>query len=150
MKYFLSLLIVWSFSSPNALLAQEIDAWEILADTEFSQKYFEEEEASFLAPSFGELTKAHEGKLFEISGFIIPLDPGNNEYILSKYPYASCFFCGGAGPESVIELNFEKEYLLDKDYQIDDYLRFSGTLVLNETDIFRMNFILKNASEVED
>lgn len=134
----------------NKLYAQEVDAWEILADTEFSEKYFEEEEATFLAPSFGPLTQSYEGKPFTVSGFLIPLDPGNNEYILSKYPYASCFFCGGAGPESVIELNFKEDYLADKSYQIDDYLQFSGTLILNETDIFRMNFILKNATEVED
>jgi len=150
MKYFFSLFLIWTIFLPGPILAQELDPWDILADTEFTQKYFEEEEASFLAPNFGDLTKAYEGKTFEISGFLIPLDPGNNEYILSKYPYASCFFCGGAGPESVIELNFDEESLANKDYQIDEYLRFSGTLVLNETDIFRMNFILENAREVED
>ncbi|MEM6801172.1 MAG: DUF3299 domain-containing protein [Bacteroidota bacterium] len=129
------------------LFAQQGDAWEILADTQFEKKYFEEEEASFLAPSFGPLPKSYEGKSFTITGFMIPLDPVNDEFILSKYPFASCFFCGGAGPESVLELTFAEG--VQRDFQLDDYLTFKGKLVLNDIDIFRMNFILEEAVKVE-
>ncbi|MEM8886704.1 MAG: DUF3299 domain-containing protein [Bacteroidota bacterium] len=139
-------IFIFLFLSP-LLRAQDTDPWDILADTEFSQQYFEEEQASFLAPTFGPLPKSFEGKPFTITGFLIPLDPGNEEYILSKYPYASCFFCGGAGPESVVELKFP-EGIVPRNYQLDEYISFKGTLILNSTDIFRMNFILEDAVEL--
>lgn len=139
-------IFIFLFLSP-LLRAQDTDLWEILADTEFIQQYYEEEESSFSVPKFGPLPKAYSGKSVQITGFLIPLGTHNDAYILSKYPYAACFFCGAAGPETVVELVFPAG-TENRVYKLDEYLSFQGTLVLNSTNISRMNFILEDAVEV--
>lgn len=61
---------------------------------------------------------------------MIPLDVG--VYALSKYPYAACFFCGGAGPETIAGLHFSKS---PKRYKTDDFVTLQGMLVLNDSDV---------------
>jgi len=53
-----------------------------------------------------------------------------------------CFFCGGAGPESVAEVIFK-----DKTPRLkpDQLVTITGTLDLNDTDVMHMNFILREA-----
>ena len=46
------------------------------------------------------------GKEIVIKGYIIPVEgyKSHKEFILSAFPYNMCFFCGGAGPETVMEV----------------------------------------------
>jgi hypothetical protein len=55
---------------------------------------------------------------------------------------SQCFFCGGAGPESIVEVNFARE--LPK-FQIDDLVTVKGKLKLNIDDMDHVNFILTDA-----
>lgn len=43
-------------------------------------------------------------KKVSIRGYFLDLDPNGEWYILSKNPFATCFFCGKAGPETVLQL----------------------------------------------
>jgi hypothetical protein len=65
-----------------------------------------------------------------LSGFIVPID--NVNYAISKNVFASCFFCGKAGPESIAGLKFKAGKMK---LRTDQYVTVSGTLKLNDTDV---------------
>jgi hypothetical protein len=75
-----------------------------------------------------------------------PVDVAANLYVLSANPYSACFFCGGAGPESVVQLKMKKT---NKKYETDDVMKFKGVLKLNADDINEMNYILDAAELIE-
>ena len=119
--------------------------WQALSDVEFKDVYLEELDAYYWMPTFGPQVMAAEGKEFFITGYMIPVDVDEDFYVLSRYPFANCFFCGGAGPESVIDLRFPGKS--ERAYQTDDRLSFRGTLRLNADDVYQMNYILEGADE---
>lgn len=119
-------------------------SWDLLANVDFEVRYYPEIKDSLLYPNFAPSVQALAGEPIFISGYVIPLEPG--VYFLSKNPFASCFFCGNAGPETVMELD-----LVDRDalYANDDFHTFKGTLRINDTDIDHLNYILEEAEVVE-
>ncbi|MDA0940740.1 MAG: DUF3299 domain-containing protein [Bacteroidetes bacterium] len=119
--------------------------WQVLSDVEFKDVYLEELDAYYWMPKFGPQVIAAEGKEFYITGYMIPVDVDEDFYVLSRYPFANCFFCGGAGPESVIDLRFPGKS--ERAYQTDDRLTFRGKLRLNADDVYQMNYILDGAIE---
>ncbi|MDG1673971.1 MAG: hypothetical protein P8H88_00850 [Flavobacteriales bacterium] len=119
--------------------------WQVLSDVEFKDVYLEELDAYYWMPKFGPQVIAAEGKEFYITGYMIPVDVDEDFYVLSRYPFANCFFCGGAGPESVIDLRFPGKS--ERAYQTDDRLTFRGKLRLNADDVYQMNYILDGAVE---
>ena len=66
--------------------------------------------------------------------------------MLSANPYSSCFFCGQAGPESVMEIQLLKQY---DGLRMDQVITFKGKLRLNADDIYQLNYILEDAEVVE-
>jgi len=127
--------------------ASDLDelTWQVLSDVEFKDVYLEELDSYYWMPTFGPQVVAAEGKDFFITGYVIPVDVDEDFYVLSRYPFANCFFCGGAGPESVIDLRFPGKS--PRPYQTDERLSFSGTLRLNADDVYQMNYILDGAVE---
>lgn len=123
--------------------AKSPDSWEIFARVKFSSKFFKEHNEYFLVPFFDSKIKAYEGKEITLLGHYMPMDLDDNKVIiLSKFPYSQCFFCGGAGPESVAEIYFSSKRPRLK---ADQVITVTGTLKLNALDINHMNFILENA-----
>ncbi|MGD1890470.1 MAG: DUF3299 domain-containing protein [Cyclobacteriaceae bacterium] len=84
--------------------AQTEITWLTLTDVKFSRKYFEEVDEYLFYPEFGASVKALEGQEVYLQGYMFPIAPEENNFILSRYPFASCFFCGASGPESIVEL----------------------------------------------
>lgn len=121
-------------------------SWKALTDVEFKDVYVEELDAYYWKPTFGQSVLDLEGKEVFITGYIIPVDYDENFYVLSRYPFANCFFCGGAGPESVVDLRFKSE---NRIYKTDERLTFRGTLGLNADDVYQMNYILNEAEEYD-
>ena len=121
--------------------------WRTLEDVEFKDVYVEELDAYYWKPSFGGDVTGLEGKEVYITGYMIPVDLDEDFYVLSRYPFANCFFCGGAGPESVVDLRFPGKS--QRVYQTDERLTFSGTFRLNADDVYQMNYILDGAVEYE-
>ncbi|MEM9888464.1 MAG: DUF3299 domain-containing protein [Bacteroidota bacterium] len=119
--------------------------WNLLADIEYESKYFAEYDAEYLSPIFGKAPNAYNGKEVLVSGYIIPLDAEGSGYILSKNPYASCYFCGNAGPETIVELWLKPKKT--RRYEMDERLTFKGKLRLNSTDVNHFNYILTDAEE---
>ncbi len=126
------------------------NAWEILSDVSFSTQYLEEYGEAYYVPEFGPTPRKYEGKSIQIKGYIIPADPEQDIYILSQFPFASCFFCGNAGPETIVELIFtNKDKSRKKTYKIDDIRSFRGILRLNKDDVAHTNYILEKAEEIK-
>jgi hypothetical protein len=127
--------------------AQTPEGWALIARTKFDAKYNEKAGEFYLYPTFPEDLKAKVGKELILEGYYLPLDiEGGGYIILSKFPYAQCFFCGGAGPESIVEVTFKGK---QPRFEADQYIRVSGKLKLNEGDIDHGNFLLEEASLIE-
>ena len=123
--------------------------WKTLKQITWKYKYSEEFKAKVAYPEFGPDIKALENKEVTITGFVVPVEmyagEGQEYIILSAFPASSCFFCGGAGPESVIEV-----------YPTDDSafsslkrtVTFKGKLELNPDDFSHLIYILRDAEYV--
>ena len=83
-----------------------------------------------------------------IKGFIIPIDPTEHYYVLSANPYSACFFCGKAGPESIMELMLKKTPA--EPYELDQFVTFEGIFKLNGTDVEHCNYIMEQAVVLEE
>ncbi len=119
--------------------------WQTLSDVEFRDVFLEELKAYYWKPTFGPKVLDSEGKDFFITGYVIPVDIDEDFYVLSRYPFANCFFCGGAGPETVVDLQFPGR--VPREYVTDERLTFAGTLKLNADDVYQMNYIITDAVE---
>lgn len=97
-------------------------------------------------PTFSEEVLALNGKEIELEGWMIPLDElrGENYFVLSALPFANCFFCGGAGPETVIEVFTEEKV----EFEVDR-IKVKGKLRLNANDPMQLMYILNNAEIVD-
>lgn len=120
-------------------------SWKRLADVRFSRRLNNEVNMYFLYPAFGPSVMALQGKEV-IRGYMIPVDENDNIYVISARPMASCFFCGGSGPESIVELQFRKK---KQRFRTDEIRSIRGKLMLNTSDIDHLNYILQDA-EVAD
>lgn len=128
---------------------REENMWALFAKTRFIEKLNRELGMYFLYPKFPEELKAFEGKTVSISGFYIPLDINDsNIAVVSKFPMAECFFCGGSGPESIVVAYLKKKP--GKRINTDDIVTIRGKLKLNEDDIEELNFILLDAEFVNE
>ncbi len=118
----------------NTSQAQIKIKWSTFERLQFEEVYDEESAAWLVAPIWTEDLKKLDGKKVKITGYIIALDVIGDEYALSAFPFASCFFlCGASGPESVMELSLENK----TKYLTDEVHTFVGTLRLNDgTGIF--------------
>jgi hypothetical protein len=140
-------LIVFIVLVSTALSAQTPEGWALIAKTKFDAKYNEKVGEYYLYPTFPEDLKAKVGKEMTLEGYYLPIDiEGNGYIILSKFPYSQCFFCGGAGPESIVEVTFKGK---QPKFEADQYIRVTGKLKLNPGDIDHGNFMLEEAALIE-
>ena len=116
--------------------------WKQLSDVIFDRKWDEKMQMPMLYPSFSRTIKAMHGKNISISGYVIPVDAKGGMYVLSANPNSSCFFCGGAGPETIMTLKFKSG---KPAFETDDYVRFQGRLRLNEKNIYELYYNLDDA-----
>ncbi|WP_228690746.1 hypothetical protein [Lunatimonas sp.] len=134
---------LWALSL-SAQISKPTNLWAVFGQTRFVEKLNREHALYYLYPIFQQGLKDLEGKEVELVGFHIPLEVSSAEMlILSKFPMAECFFCGQSGPESVAVV-----YLKEKPgrrLKMDQVIKVTGILVLNDSDVNELNFILKNA-----
>jgi hypothetical protein len=114
--------------------------WETLASVEWVEKYNAQHKQKFQYPVFSQAVKALDGKEVLIKGHLLPLDVGGKFLVLSRYPMESCFFCGLAGPESVLQVQMKNPFRIQR-----KTVTFKGRLRLNETDVDQLMYILENA-----
>ena len=141
MKFWLTLALL---AVLNVAAFAQSDGWALFAKTKFEAKYNEKAAEYFLYPVFAPELKDLVGKEITLEAYYLPIDVDGDAYIiLSKFPYSQCFFCGGAGPESIAEVSFKVK---QAKFEMDQFIRVKGKLKLNEGDIDHGNFILQEAS----
>lgn len=132
-----SLSLFFIFSS-FFIFSQQKVTWEDLSLIKFSKKYAIEDNSATLYPIFLKPVKKLEGKRITVEGYFLDLLNQKNVYILSKGPMAACFFCGVGGPETAMEIVFDKK----QPFKTDDIISVTGVLKLNANDVEHFNYIL--------
>ena len=98
-------------------------------------------------PVFSDDIKAMEGKEILVKGYIIPVEgyASHKEFIFSAFPYNMCFFCGGAGPETVMEIEAKEpvKYTAEQIY-------LKGILSLNSDDINHLMYKMTDVTQVRE
>jgi len=136
---------VLNFDSLEALsLDQGSEAepltWTQLGKIKYENKAHKDYPEGVMYPIVNAELKLKKGKKITISGFIIPID--NENYALSKNVFAQCFFCGQAGPETIMGIKFKD---LKKRLKTDQYVTLEGTFRYNETDVEDWIYHIDNA-----
>lgn len=121
-------------------------SWELLEDVSYEEQYLEDSDTYWLIPSFGDFIKLYEQQEVSIEGYLIVIDIDENFFVLSKFPYSACFFCGAAGPDSIVELQLDHKL---RGVQTDQRVQVKGRLRLNKSDINHFSYILSQASIVQ-
>ena len=129
-----------------SILTQQVAGWETFEKTRFKWEYVEEIGFQVEVPVFDNKIKELDGKEITITGHYLPMDIDGNRIIISKFPYAACFFCGGGvGQESVAEVLFKS---VQRPFRMDELLTIRGRLRLNQDDFEHMVFMLEDAKVI--
>ncbi|CAA6824129.1 MAG: Unknown protein [uncultured Aureispira sp.] len=133
---------------------QPIGPWEDLLTLKFDIRFDESVDDVIFEPKLSKRVRQYEGKIIELEGFIIPhdiaadamasVDDSGQQFMFSAFPLASCFFCGGAGAESVMEA-FPKDPMQYTDQKVT----IRGRLEFNTTDFLKLPYQLKEVVLVE-
>ena len=135
----LSFLIIVSAFSPDP----KESGWDLLSSVEIVRAYDEFMGTEIERPVFPDQLKEAEGKSIDLEGYMIPLEQERKQdyFVLSRFPFQSCFFCGGAGPETVVEVFLEEEFTF-----MEDRIKVTGILELNEDDPLQLFYVLRNST----
>lgn len=138
---FLGLLV---FGTIPSLQAQD-NTWKTLSKITFTKKYDELLGFKVDVPVFASEVKKLDKKEITLRGYIIPVEGyrSHTEFIFSAFPYNMCFFCGGAGPETVMEV----KALTPVKYTTEP-ITLKGILHLNDSDVNRLMYGLEQAKLV--
>jgi len=129
MRLLLAVLFIWIIN--GSTLSQEHLSWDVLADVTWDETYDEELGLTNITGTYGDHLMSYQGKEVIVSGYVIPLDALGLSYALSRTSFAACFFCGQAGPETVMDLNVRPKSVPSY-RQKDELIKFRGILVLRK------------------
>ena len=141
-----SYLVILFLFACSGLSAQS--TWGQLSLIRFEMQEDPYGEMQYTPGKFSEMIQKLDGTEIELPGFIVPLEgkKKQKQLFFSLYPYANCFFCGNAGPETVIEVQMDAdEYLEYTDQQIS----LSGIFKFIPGNIDSVMFKLEQAKLVE-
>ena len=104
--------------------------WKMLGVIKYLKKPHPDFEEGVMYPIINTTLKAMKGKRVIIKGFIIPVD--TQTYALSKNVFASCFFCGQAGPETITGIKFRGS---TPKLKTDQYVTLEGVFRYNDSNV---------------
>jgi hypothetical protein len=145
-KYSLTIAIILVFGAVRA--QQDVD-WQTLADIKWIPTYVAEYDDYYNMPKFSKKVKVLDGKGITVRGFYVSVDASGTMFALSAYPSNMCFFCNGAGLESVIEVVPKKGELSLKHIATDKYIQIKGKLRLNQKEADHLMYILEETELVK-
>jgi len=123
-------------SSITSLKAQQVLSWDLLAVP------YTTTPDGLYQPQFPTWLDGYKNQEVVLQGYLVPVDVQTKQYALSRYAFSSCFFCGNAAPNTVVELVFKNQ----PDHLItDQFVVIKGTIVFNEKDPYRLFFIIQQA-----
>lgn len=141
MRYFyVAVLILGSVCA----VAQETNFWHVLAEVGFKKTKMPGGEME--VPIFSAHLKAYHGKKIKLKGFVIPVSETGDEskFMLSSLPFNVCYFCGAAGPETIVEVEANQKVKFTS-----QAIWMEGILYLNEKDPEHHIYILKSARIIQ-
>lgn len=124
----------------GSLIVSDTLSWKLLAQIKYLKKPSKDYPDGVMFPVINTTLKAKQHKPITMSGFIIPID--NKNYALSKNVFASCFFCGQAGPETIMGIKFKNPGMKLK---TDQYVTLQGTFRYNDSDVDDWIYHIENA-----
>lgn len=138
---FACLLVLWM--GVTTATAQEINFWHILAEVGFKKTKIAYGEME--TPVFSNHLKSYQGKKIKLKGFVIPVSETGDEskFMLSALPFNVCYFCGAAGPETIVEVETNQKVKFTT-----QPILMEGILLLNEKDPDHHIYILKSAKTI--
>ncbi len=127
---FCRMALVWSLlpGAATASFGQTSISWDLLGRVEVKYEQDLTRNTWWMVANVEEELRALDGQRIRIRGYLIPTSVSGNMVVVSAFPMASCFFCGGAGPESMVEV-FPAEKLR---FSTDDFVELEGILHLVE------------------
>ncbi|HRI01228.1 MAG TPA: hypothetical protein PK006_09275 [Saprospiraceae bacterium] len=138
-------IIFWALFFICSVQLSGQSGWELLKDVSYKKVADENLGFEVNVPIFGKEIKNLENKEISLRGFIIPTDgyKGQSEFVFSAFPYKNCFFCGGAGPETVMAVKARKPIIYTS-----EKIEIKGKLRLNITDLNQLMFQLVDAEKL--
>lgn len=129
MSRLFSMLLLMMVSA--TVSAQSLVSWDTFAQVTFHKQYSETFgfEVNVKPPEFAPKLLAYQGKEILVKGYVIPVDVELGMYMVSANAFANCFFCGNAGPETVVEI-FPASKL--PRFSTDQIVTFKGILQINK------------------
>ncbi len=136
----LAILCTAAFNHAHAQQAPKgKNVWNTLGKITYKKQYDEVMGFKIDVPVFSPEVKDLAGKEVTIKGYIIPVEgyKSHKEFVFSAFPYNMCFFCGGAGPETVMEISAAEpiKYTTEP-------ITIKGKLALNDSDINRLIYAM--------
>jgi hypothetical protein len=127
----------------SMLQAQELNFWQVLAEVGFKKTQLATGEME--VPVFSNHLKSYNGKKIKLRGFVIPVSETGDEskFMLSSLPFNVCYFCGAAGPETIVEVETNQKVKFTS-----AAIWMEGILFLNENDPDHHIYILKSAKTI--
>ena len=155
-SFFLSLIIFLVMGTSNVMAQASADVvspapkaenvWKTLSKITFKKEYDEMMGFKVDVPVFSDDVQSLAGQEVTVKGYVIPVEgfKSHKEFVFSAFPYNMCFFCGGAGPETVMEV-----YASEPVKYSAEAVTLKGILKLNSDDINRLIYSLEDAVQVE-
>lgn len=130
----------------HAARAQDLDMWQVLAEVGYETKPSRETGFVIESPKFSKRVLSYNGKKVLVKGYLIPMAElgGRQEFMLSALPFNQCYFCGGAGPETVVEVQTNQTIKF-----VTRQIAMEGILLLNDSDPDHHMYIIKEARLIE-
>ncbi len=144
-------IFLTTFCGLSAQTSDNDQLWNtLLSDIKVRYGYSMTYETVLPKPKFGKVLKELDGKEISIRGYFLPVDMTGDVFVLSYMPSNMCFFCSGAGIESIIELlPADEANNKFKDLKTDNYFEAKGTLKLNANNYEHLVYILTDAEFVK-
>ena len=118
------------------------DFWQTLAEVSFVNEK-DKQGYTIERPQFSKNLKSFNGKRIKLQGYLIPLEEtgSQSKFMFSSLPFNVCYFCGAAGPETVVEVESKTNIKFTT-----QKLEIEGVLQLNDSDPDHHIYILKSAT----
>jgi len=146
MRLLFFLMTFSMFGMMDAVRGQEVLDWVTLADVKFKKAYSEELMLEYDVATFGDVVQQFDGKEVQISGYVIALDALGVSFVLSRNPNATCFFCGGGGPETIVDIKVKPKAM--KRYKMDERKTFKGILKMYPDNSGSFIYLLTEAEPI--
>lgn len=147
MKHILTICLTLFICSVAFAQGGKKNTWKTLGKITFKKEYDDFMGFKVDVPVFSPEVKALDGKEITVKGYIIPTEgyKSHKDFVFSAYPYNMCYFCGGAGPETVMEVS-----AIEGIKYTADPVTIKGILSLNTGDVNQLIYTMTDAVLVKE